>query len=554
MAGGTFTCPAIGDENAMSRPRNDLDTKSGLDALTFDNRFTRALPADPCADNTRRQVYQACYSRVHPTPVRNPRLVAVSREAAALLDLNAPDLASEQFLQVFAGNRLLPGMDPHAACYGGHQFGNWAGQLGDGRAINLGEVVNRRGEYWMLQLKGAGPTPYSRSADGLAVLRSSLREFLCSEAMHHLGIPTTRALSLILTGESVLRDMFYDGHPELEPGAVVCRLAPSFLRFGNFEILVARGELDLLRRLVDFAIRHHYPHLGPPTPETIAHWFNEICQRTAELMVDWLRVGFVHGVMNTDNMSILGLSIDYGPYGWLEDYDPTWTPNTTDAMGRRYCYGRQPQIAHWNLAQLANALASLLDSPTPLAEALQAYSHYFERQWRAMMADKLGLATFHPETDQPLVESLLRLLPTVETDMTIFFRQLARVPVEAPQEQERLVPLMHAFYQPDQLNETYRRALADWLARYVQRLRQDPQSDEERMLQMQRTNPKYVLRNFLAQLAIDKVQQDDYSLVNELLEVLRHPYDEQPGKEHFAGKRPEWARHRPGCSMLSCSS
>ncbi len=546
----------------MSLPLSMQNPLPGLDTLAFDNRFTRELPADPREDNTRRQVYQACYSRVHPTAVRAPQLVAFSREAGELLDLGEQAIHSEQFLQVFAGNRLLAGMDPHAACYGGHQFGNWAGQLGDGRAINLGEVVNRRGEHWMLQLKGAGPTPYSRSADGLAVLRSSLREFLCSEAMHHLGIPTTRALSLMLTGESVLRDMFYDGHAEMEPGAVVCRMAPSFLRFGNFEILAARGEVDTLRTLVDFTIRHHFPHLAPASTsasasasaETIVQWFNEICQRTAELMVAWMRVGFVHGVMNTDNMSILGLTIDYGPYGWLEDYDPTWTPNTTDAIGRRYCYGRQPQIGLWNLAQLANSLVPLLGSPRPLEQALQGFSNHFERQWQAMMADKLGLAAFVPETDQPLVDSLLRFLPTVETDMTIFFRQLAQVPLEAAEEQERITPLLDAFYQPEQLSENSRRHLADWLAGYAHRLRQEPQAKDERMQRMHRANPKYVLRNFLAQLAIDKVLEGDYSLVYELLEVLRHPYDEQPGKEHLAQKRPQWARHRAGCSMLSCSS
>lgn len=538
----------------MSRQRLERNSVSNLGILNFDNRFTYELPADPRTDNSRRQVYGACYSRVQPTAVQAPQLVAASIEAGALLDLSEQDLHSEQFLQVFSGNALLSGMDPHAACYGGHQFGNWAGQLGDGRAINLGEVVNRRGEHWMLQLKGAGPTPYSRSADGLAVLRSSLREFLCSEAMHHLGVPTTRALSLILTGESVLRDMFYDGHPQLEPGAVVCRLAHSFLRFGNFEILAARGELDILKNLVEFTIRHHFSHLGKPGPEVIAQWFAEICRSTAELMVEWMRVGFVHGVMNTDNMSILGLTIDYGPYGWLEDYDPTWTPNTTDAMGRRYCYGRQPQIAHWNLAQLAHALVPLIGSPLPLEEGLRTYSDHFEQRWQAMMAGKLGLNSFVAATDQPLVESLLRLLPEVETDMTIFFRQLAKVPILALQEQERLAPLLQAFYRPDQLTEAYRRKLADWLARYAKRLHQDPQTPQQRMRRMQQSNPQYVLRNFLAQMAIDKVIEGDYGLVNELLAVLRHPYDHQPGKESFAEKRPEWARHRPGCSMLSCSS
>ena len=285
------------------------------DALHFDNRFTNELPADPVEDNYVRQVHAACYSRVRLAKVAQPRLVAHSREVADLLDLSEALCQTQEFADVFVGNRALPGMDPHTACYGGHQFGNWAGQLGDGRAINLGEIVNGQGERWVLQLKGAGPTPYSRTADGLAVLRSSVREFLCSEAMHHLGVPTTRALSLVTTGEDVVRDMLYDGHPKAEPGAVVCRVAPSFTRFGSFELFAARREHDVLQQLVDYTIRTDFPHLGAPSEETYLRWYEEIVQRTALLVAHWMRVGFVHGVMNTDNMSILGFTIDYGPYG-----------------------------------------------------------------------------------------------------------------------------------------------------------------------------------------------------------------------------------------------
>ena len=240
---------------------------------------------------------------------------------------------------------------------GGHQFGHWAGQLGDGRAISLGEAVLADGQRRELQLKGAGPTPYSRSADGRAVLRSSIREFLCSEAMHHLGIPTTRALSLVGTGEGVVRDMFYDGHPEVEPGAIVCRVAPSFLRFGHFELPSQRGDTSLLQALADFCIARDFPHLRGRGEPLYADWFAEVCERTARLVAGWMRVGFVHGVLNTDNMSILGLAIDYGPYGWIDAYDPDWTPNTTDATGRRYRFGWQPRVANWNLGQLARALA-----------------------------------------------------------------------------------------------------------------------------------------------------------------------------------------------------
>ena len=539
----------------MSRPP---DPANPLASLRFDNRFTRMLPADPVTENSRRQVFNACYSRVVPVRPVAPQLVAYSPETAALIDLDAAACASPLFTRVFSGDLVLPGMDPHAACYGGHQFGNWAGQLGDGRAINLGETVNRRGEHWTLQLKGAGPTPYSRRADGLAVMRSSLREFLCSEAMHHLGVPTTRALSLILTGERVERDMFYDGRPEEEPGAVVCRVAPSFLRFGNYELHAARGELEVLRRLADFTIRTLFPHLGEPSPAVYGQWFAEVCRTTAELMVHWLRVGFVHGVMNTDNLSILGLTIDYGPYGWLEDYDPYWTPNTTDAAGRRYCYGRQPTIAHWNLAQLANALHPLMGDPAPLEQALTDYSRRFEEGWQAAMAAKLGLKAFAADTDTALVQDMLGLLAEVETDMTLFYRHLAEIPAgtadDRPATETLAAPLMVALYRPDQATAAYLEHLGSWLDRYRARLRHDGLDDRERQQRMDAVNPKYVLRNYLAQLAIDDIAAGNFSLTRELLDVLRHPYDEQPGRERFAEKRPEWARHRPGCSMLSCSS
>ena len=552
-----------------------LETSGTLEKLTFDNRFTRELPADPETKNSRRQVMQACYSRVQPTKVAQPGLVAYAWEVARELNLSSATCESDDFSQVFSGNRLLPGMDPYAMCYGGHQFGNWAGQLGDGRAINLGEIVNQNGQRWAIQLKGAGPTPYSRSADGLAVLRSSVREFLCSEAMYHLGVPTTRALSLVVTGEQVVRDMFYDGHPKPEPGAIVCRVAPSFLRFGNFQLFAARGEIEVLKQLVDYSIRNNFPHLGGPSdelgPAAYVAWFEEVCRTTAKMIVDWLRVGFVHGVMNTDNMSILGLTIDYGPYGWLEDYDPKWTPNTTDAAGRRYCFGNQPQIAHWNLVQLANAIYPLIEQTAPLEEALNSYVKDFTHGRQAMMAQKLGLRAFEPKTDDGLSAELLAILQLAETDMTIFYRQLALLDVraehiEAVSDASLMEPLLDAYYVPEQLSTDTITRIATWLRDYAARVRQDKQdeqtgqnrtdgtSDEARRTRMNAVNPKYVLRNYLAKLAIDKAEHGDYSMLRELLEVLRHPYEEQAGKEAYAKKRPDWARHRAGCSMLSCSS
>ncbi len=544
--------------------------------LHFDNSFVRELPPDPERRNHRRQVKNACFSFVDPTPVSSPRVVACAAEVAALLGLTPDACNTDVFAQVFGGNRLAPGMESYAACYGGHQFGNWAGQLGDGRAISLGEVTHDN-QRWELQLKGAGPTPYSRTADGRAVMRSSVREFLCSEAMHHLGVPTTRALSLVATGDSVVRDMFYDGNPQPELGAVVCRVAPSFLRFGNFEIFSARQEHDVLKMLADYAITTHFPDLGKPSPTVYVEWLEEVCRRTAIMIVHWMRVGFVHGVMNTDNMSLLGLTIDYGPYGWLDNYDPNWTPNTTDAGGKRYRYGYQPQIAHWNLARFAEAIYPLVGDVEPLEAALQVYSQTFEREQRVMMAQKLGLEEHQASSDDAeaggdeatggdsaLVEELLDVLQLIETDMTIFYRQLAKIPAEIPStpadepcessDDELLAPLMDAYYAPEELTEPHRQRTLAWLRRYVARVREDGTRDGVRLARMNAVNPKYVLRNYVAQLAIDKAEQGDGSLVQELLNVMRHPYDEQPAREEYARKRPEWARHRPGCSMLSCSS
>lgn len=529
------------------------------DLPRFQSRFTDCLPADPETGNFRRQVTGACFSRVAPTPVRAPRSIAWWPEVAALLELPEAFCRSQAFAEVMGGNRLLPGMDPYAMCYGGHQFGNWAGQLGDGRAINLGEIVNSRGERYVLQLKGAGPTPYSRMADGLAVLRSSVREFICSEAMHHLGVPTTRALSLVGTGEQVMRDMFYDGNPKAEPGAVVCRVAPSFIRFGNFEILASRGDTATLRQLLDYHISTDFPELGEPGRDTWLAWFREVCRRTAEMIVHWLRVGFVHGVMNTDNLSTLGLTIDYGPYGWLDNYDPDWTPNTTDAHGRRYRYGHQPQIAQWNLVQLANAIHPLVEDVEALQDALEVYASTFDAQWRAMMAAKLGLRAYQADTDDALTQDLLSLLTAAETDMTLFYRALAQLDSQAAQagsiSDDALLALLHpSLYLPEQADADWRGQALAWLRAYAGRLVADQREDAERALAMNRVNPLYVARNYLAQQAIDRAEQGDDSGIHELMDVLRRPYEEQPGREAWAARRPDWARERAGCSMLSCSS
>jgi uncharacterized protein YdiU (UPF0061 family) len=481
----------------------------------FANSFVAELPADPVTANVPRHVGGAAYTRVDPTPVAAPKLLAWSSDLAGALGLASP---SQLSIEVLSGNKVLPGMQPFAARYGGHQFGNWAGQLGDGRAITLGEINGQE-----LQLKGAGLTPYSRTADGRAVLRSSLREFLCSEAMHWLGVPTTRALSLVGSGEPVIRDMFYDGNATPEPGAIVCRVAPSFVRFGNFQIL----EDDLKKKLADFVIRHHFPGLSHED------WFAEVCRRTALLMVDWMRLGFVHGVMNTDNLSILGLTIDYGPYGWLEGYDPQWTPNTTDLPGRRYCYGNQPQIALWNLTRLAEALVGLVDKEK-LEKALELYIGTYQEQMTKALADKLGLDA----VDEPLMTGLFSVLGSAETDFTLFFRNLAKV--EKPSDVAVLRP---AFYvEPDAAT------VSSWLALYLGRAKPG------RAERMNAVNPKYIFRNYLAVQAIEALEKGDASVLERLMRVLARPYDEQPHEEDLAARRPEWARDRAGCSALSCSS
>ena len=536
---------------------------AGLGTLRFDNRFSTRLPVDPVPHNDRRQVLGAALSRVLPTPVNSPTTVCVSREVAELLGLDAEAATSSSaFAAVFSGNTILPGADPFAACYGGHQFGNWAGQLGDGRAIALGEVIDRDGNHQTLQLKGAGPTPYSRTADGRAVLRSSIREFLCSEAMFHLGVPTTRALSLVATGDLVVRDMLYDGNPAPEPGAIVCRVAPSFTRFGNFQLPASRGDTDLLRALVDFTISADFPEIESDqtlTPEDrVVAFFREVSRRSASLVVDWMRVGFVHGVLNTDNMSIVGLTIDYGPYGWLESFDPNWTPNTTDAGQRRYRYGAQPHVVGWNLAQLANALVPLVEHSERLQAALDEYGDLYGKGFAVMIATRFGWGE-PADGDVELINEFFAVLSATETDYVLFCRLLADVRLPSPgtetiTDEALISPLIDAYYQPDELRGVVLTRIAGWLRRWGSRVLAGGLPDDERRTVMHSVNPKFVLRNWMAQEAIDRAHAGDPSQIPLLLEVLRRPYDEQPEHNRLAARRPEWARNRVGSSMLSCSS
>ncbi|HEY1100033.1 MAG TPA: YdiU family protein [Myxococcota bacterium] len=529
---------------------------------TFSNSFATSLPADPRSDLATRQVRGALWSKTTPTPVSSPTLLAWSKDVAAALGLPADDVAvrqhADRLAAIFAGNEVLPGMLPMSTRYGGHQFGNWAGQLGDGRAIALGEVLTSSttgAQRFELQLKGAGPTPYSRRADGRAVLRSSLREYVCSEAMHHLGVPTTRALSLVATGDDVVRDMLYDGHPAAEPGAVVCRVAPSFLRFGHFEMLADDGDLALLKQLFSYAVSTHFPGLSADAddPAAVVAFIAEVGRRTASLIVHWQRAGFVHGVMNTDNMSVLGLTIDYGPYGFLEPFDPGWTPNTTDAGRRRYRMGNQPAVAHWNLVCFAEALLPLVKEPAPLAALLDGFVDDIQAQLRTMQLAKIGLAPGDGNADSTnadddaLLAELHALLGGVETDYTIWHRRLADVAAGADE-----AVLKDAYYD-DAGFDAVAAPRAAWLARWRARCGDDVTGDARRA-RMNATNPLYVPRNWIAQEVIDAATDGNLEPLSSWMAVLRRPYDEQPGQEHFAGKRPEWARHKAGCSMLSCSS
>lgn len=518
--------------------------------LNLLNTFTDELPADPELENSRRQVFSACYSAVKPKKTTAAKLIHTSPEVLSNLGIDPEAIHSKVFLDVFSGNRIVENSMPYAMCYGGHQFGSWAGQLGDGRAINLGEIENKN-QSWALQLKGAGETPYSRSADGLAVLRSSIREYLCSEAMHHLGVPTTRALSLMLTGDQVLRDVMYNGNAEYEKGAVVCRVSPSFLRFGNYEIFAARQDIKTLKTLVDYTIKHHFAHLGKPSKETYIQFFREVMERSLNMIIHWQRVGFVHGVMNTDNMSILGLTIDYGPYGWLEGFDFGWTPNTTDSQHKRYRFGNQPNIGLWNLYQLANALYPIIEESQPLEDILNTYKTDFETKSLQMMRSKLGLE-LELEEDANFVQELEDVLHLSETDMTIFFRSLSQFKKNDPNNVVSIVE--EAFYRPNEISDKVRQTWMSWFSKYGERLKQEPKTDDERRVQMNTVNPKYVLRNYMAQLAIDAADKGDYSVIAELFDLIKKPYSEQLGNEKWFAKRPEWARYKVGCSMLSCSS
>src|SRR5574340_965705 len=485
-----------------------------LESLTFDNGFAR-LP-------------ETYYSRVCPTPVPDPYLVCHRREALRLLDLDEREITRPEMIETLAGNQLLPGMDALAALYAGHQFGHYVPQLGDGRAILLGEVKNASGEGWEVQIKGAGRTPYSRGGDGRAVLRSSIREFLCSEAMHALGIPTTRALAIVGSDHPVYRE-------EEETAALVTRLAPSFVRFGSFEVFYYRNQIEPIRHLADYVIARYYPELATladPYPE----FLRQVALRTAELMAQWQAVGFSHGVMNTDNMSILGLTLDYGPFGFLDAFEPGYVCNHSDTAGR-YAFDQQPDIAAWNLTKLAQALVSLMSVDTA-SSAIGDYPQAFGRAYLERMAAKFGL-TPGGETST-LVMDALQLLAQNHVDYTIFMRRLCDFD---PAAGALNAPLSDLFLD--------RPGFDAWTARYAAALRQSGADDTARRQAMRAVNPKYILRNHLAEIAIRRAADErDYSEVNRLHALLARPFDEQPEYEAYAAEPPDWARK----IEVSCSS
>ncbi|TWC63612.1 YdiU family protein [Herbaspirillum sp. SJZ099] len=495
--------------------------------MTITSDAPAALPA---FGNRFADLPPAFYTRLQPTPLPAPYLVGFSDEAAATIGMSRAMLDDPAWLDVFTGNRIADGSQPLAAVYSGHQFGVWAGQLGDGRAISLGDVPAADGRGRIeLQLKGAGQTPYSRMGDGRAVLRSSIREFLCSEAMAALGIPTTRALVVTGSDQRVMRET-------VETAAVVTRMAPSFIRFGSFEHWYYNQRFDELKVLADAVLEQFYPELlrqENPYKALLA----EVTRRTAELMAQWQAVGFMHGVMNTDNMSILGLTLDYGPFGFMEAFDARHICNHTDQQGR-YSYQMQPRIGQWNCFALGQAMLPLVGSVEDTEAALAGYEAIFEAKQDALLHAKLGLQTFQPDDDK-LIDAMFAILQGSHVDFTLFFRRLGDLQVDNPAADEPLRDLI-----------IDRPAFDAWAAQYRQRLRAEDSDDAGRRLAMHAVNPKYVLRNYLAQVAIDRARQKDFSEVEKLQAILRRPFDEQPEHDKYAGLPPDWASHLE----VSCSS
>ncbi len=464
-----------------------------------------------------------------PTPLPAPYLVAFNPDVAGLLDLRAGEQRREAFLGLAAGNAIFRGASSTAALYAGHQFGTFVPQLGDGRALSLGEIENSRGERWEWQLKGAGQTAFSRFGDGRAVLRSTIREYLCSEAMHHLGIPTTRALAIVGSDVPVYRET-------PETAAVLSRIAQSLVRFGSFEVFHYRQQFDAVKTLADYVIDRFYAHVAGEREDRYSLFLREVVTRTARLLAKWQAVGFAHGVMNTDNMSILGLTLDYGPYGFMEAYEPGFICNHTDAGGR-YAFDRQPSVALWNCYALAAALGSLI-SKTDAEATLGAYESAYREEFVALLRAKFGLKSA-VEEDARLMTEALKLLADGKVDYTIFFRALSSLPLASAPYDDEVAALF-----------ADRDGWYGWQRRYRDRLTAEASDDSQRHVAMKLVNPKYVLRNHIAQAAIEAAQQRDYTEIERVWRLLRTPFDEQPEMTRYA------AAPAPGSIPVevSCSS
>ncbi|HET9275986.1 MAG TPA: YdiU family protein [Gemmatimonadales bacterium] len=493
-----------------------------LDALAFDNSYARLHPA--------------FYEVIDPTPLPDPYLVAFNPDAAALIDLDPAESANPDLAACLTGGRRIPGSEPVAQVYAGHQFGVWVPRLGDGRAFLLGEVRNARGERWDLHLKGGGTTRFSRGGDGRSVLRSAIREYLGSEAMHGLGIPTTRALAIAGSEFPVRRE-------SVETAATLLRLSPSHVRFGTFEYFAARGEPERVRELADFVIARHFTAGEPAGPARddgrYPRFLAEVVRRAAELVARWTAAGFCHGVLNTDNMSVLGLTLDYGPFGFLDELDTGHISNHSDGEGR-YAYDQQPAVGLWNLTRFAHALGGLV-SADEAGAALASYPETFAATYGRLMRARLGLVTEQAE-DPALVRDLLALLERHRVDYARFFRLLSlpcRDAAGAPRVPAPLLDLFPARAEPEA-----------WLGRYLARLGAEPGPEPDRVARMRAVNPAYVLRNWMAEEAIRRARERDYGLIEELRLLLRDPFTERPEGDRWAAVPPVWARDL----AVSCSS
>ena len=501
-------------ELPLSEARAAAPARHTIDTLDWSPRFGR-LPGK-------------FYTRLQPTALPDPYLIAHNPDALGLIGVDANAVAERRFTETLSGGRVPPGSAPLAAVYAGHQFGVYVAQLGDGRAITLGEAAGSAGVQ-EIQLKGAGLTPYSRMGDGRAVLRSSIREYLCSEAMHGLGIPTTRALAITGSDQPVIRET-------VETAAVVTRLAPSFVRFGSFEYWYHRRDVEAVRTLADFVIDNYYPECNGSS-ERYALFLRAVVARTARLMAQWQSVGFMHGVMNTDNLSILGLTLDYGPFGFMEAFDPGHICNHTDEQGR-YAYNMQPRIGLWNLYALGQALVPLME-PDVIEAQLATYEPAFDAMQNQLLRAKLGFKDTRDE-DGELVDEMFALLAESHTDFTLFFRTLSQLHAADASADSAVRDLV-----------VNRPRFDAWAARYRARLQAESSADAGRRIAMNRANPKYVLRNYLAEVAIIKARDErDYSEIERLRKILSAPFDEQPENERYAALPPDWAAHLE----VSCSS